>query len=149
MDKTLEPVSRLRVILAEDNAMMREKVIMLLEPEFEVVGAVSDGAALIEAALDLDPDIAVVDISMPRMSGIEAVRKLKSNGSRMLVVFLTVYDDSDFVRAAFDSGASAYVVKSRMVTDLLTAVRGAINGQAFISPGLVLNETEAAGRVKE
>lgn len=125
---------RTRVILADDNAIMRDKVALLLEPEFEVVGSVADGTALLDAVALLDPEIGVVDISMPGMGGIEAVRELMDHGSALKVVFLTVHEDPDFARAAFDSGALAYVVKSRLVSDLLPALRGVLDGQVFISP---------------
>ena len=120
MNRSTETIARPRVIIADDNVMILEKVGMLLEPDFEVVAAVSDGVALLEAVLAFKPQIGVIDISMPRMGGIEAVRQLKSEGSEMLVIFLTVHEDPDFVRAAFDSGASAYLIKSRMVTELRT-----------------------------
>lgn len=142
MNRSTETIARPRVIIADDNVMILEKVGMLLEPDFEVVAAVSDGVALLEAVLAFKPQIGVIDISMPRMGGIEAVRQLKSEGSEMLVIFLTVHEDPDFVRAAFDSGASAYLIKSRMVTELLRAVRSALKGEAFISPCFPLNETE-------
>lgn len=132
---------RKRVVLADDNAIMRDKVMLLLEPEFEIVGSVADGRALLDAAASLDPEIGVVDISMPGMGGIEAVRELMDRGSTMKVVFLTVHDDPDFARAAFDSGALGYVVKSRLVSDLLPAIRGVLDGQVFISP-FALIETD-------
>jgi len=120
--------------------MIRSKVVMLLEPEFEVVGAVSDGQALVEAVPKFTPDIGVIDISMPRMGGIEAVRLLKEAGSKMLIVFLTVHEDPDFALAAFEGGASGYVVKSRLVNDLIPAIHGALKGRSFISPCFALDE---------
>jgi len=136
-----QPLAKTRVIIADDNAMMRDKVVMLLEPEFEVVAAVSDGEALVAAVPRFDPDLGVIDISMPLKSGIEAARQLRDNGSKMILVFLTVHEDPDFARAAFDVGATGYVVKSRMVTDLLSTIRGALNGKSSISPSFALNDT--------
>jgi DNA-binding NarL/FixJ family response regulator len=136
-----KPLAKTRVIIADDNAMMRDKVVMLLEPEFEVVAAVSDGEALVDAVPRFDPDLGVIDISMPRKSGIEAARQLRDNGSKMILVFLTVHEDPDFARAAFDVGATGYVVKSRMVTDLLSTIRGALKGKSSISPSFALNDT--------
>jgi len=136
-----QPLAKTRVIIADDNAMMRDKVVMLLEPEFEVVAAVSDGEALVDAVPRFDPDLGVIDISMPLKSGIEAARQLRDNGSKMILVFLTVHEDPDFARAAFDVGATGYVVKSRMVTDLLSTIRGALNGKSSISPSFALNDT--------
>jgi len=140
MNTSSEPVVRRRVIIADDSAMISEKVRLLLEPAFDVVAAVSDGIELLEAVPTFLPEIGVIDISMPRMSGIEAIRHLKSHGSEMVVIFLTVNEDPDFVQAAFESGATAYVLKPRMVIDLLPAIRRALKGQTFVSPCAVFAE---------
>lgn len=125
---------RARILLADDHKDVREKVMQQLEPEFEVVGAVEDGNALLEAASRMKPDVCVVDISMPIMSGIEAVSQMRASGSGVKIVFLTVHEDPDFVRAALETGALGYVVKSRVATDLSPAVRAALAGRLFISP---------------
>ena len=140
MNTSSEPVVRRRVIIADDSSMISDKVRLLLEPAFDVVAAVSDGIELLEAIPTFLPEIGVIDISMPRMGGIEAIRQLKSHGSEMVVVFLTVNEDPDFVQAAFESGATGYVLKPRMVIDLLPAIRRALNGQTFISPCSVFSE---------
>ena len=127
-------MSKLRVLLADDHLNMLEMVRSILEPLFEVVGKVGDGKSLLEAAAKLNPDVIVTDISMPILNGIEAVRALKESGSRLIVVFLTVHSDHDFVRACIDAGASGYVVKPRMATDLLVAMQEALAGRIFISP---------------
>ncbi len=113
---------------------MRDRVVRLLESEFEVVGAMEDGRALLEAASKMKPDVCVIDISMPVISGIEAATQLKKSGSTAKVIFLTVHDDPDFVQAAFETGALGYVLKSRMASDLRTAIKGVIVGRSFISP---------------
>jgi DNA-binding NarL/FixJ family response regulator len=132
-------VARARILLADDHKEIRDRAVRLLEPEFEVVGAVADGHALVRAASQLKPDVCVVDISMPQLSGIDAAYKLRENGSKVTIVFLTVNEDPDFVRAALKTGALGYVVKSRMATDLCTAIKGAINGHLFVSPSCVLS----------
>ena len=133
MEKPADTQGRPSVVLADDNAGMRAKVIALLEPDFDILKDVADGAELIEAVGAIKPDIAIVDITMPRIRGIEAVRQLINGGSKVRVVFLTVHEDPDFARAAADSGAYAFVVKSRMAADLIPAIRSAIAGQWFSS----------------
>jgi DNA-binding NarL/FixJ family response regulator len=111
----------------------------LLEPEFEVVGTVADGNALVKAAAQLIPDVCVIDISMPHLNGIEAAIRLRESGSGARIVFLTVNEDSDFVRAALRTGALGYVVKSRMASDLCVAINGAMSGRLFVSPSCIFS----------
>jgi len=92
-------VARARILLADDHKEIRDRAVRLLEPEFEVVGAVSDGNALVRVYAQLKPDVCIIDISMPYLNGIEAAIKLRENGSEARIVFLTVNEDSDFVRA--------------------------------------------------
>lgn len=127
-------MNRPRVLLADDHKEVCDSVVRLLTPEFEVVGVVQDGQELLSAESDLLPDVCVIDISMPSISGIEAVRVLKASGSKAKIVFVTVHEDPDFVRAALDMGALGYVVKSRIASDLATAIRLALTGGSFISP---------------
>ncbi len=126
--------TRIRILLADDHKAMQERVAHLLEAEFKVVGAVNDGEALCNAAKELTPDILVVDISMPGLNGIDAVRKIRKSGNTAKVVFLTVHEDPDFVPMCFDAGALAYVVKSRLASDLIPAIRRALTGHTFVSP---------------
>jgi DNA-binding NarL/FixJ family response regulator len=132
-------VARARILLADDHKEIRDRAVRLLEPEFEVVGTVADGCELLKASSQMQPDVCVIDISMPRVNGIEAAIKLRESGSEAKVVFLTVNEDADFVRAALRTGALGYVVKSRMATDLCAAVNGAILGHLFISPSCTFN----------
>jgi DNA-binding NarL/FixJ family response regulator len=127
-------MARARILLADDHKDIREKVMQELEPEFEVVGAVGDGNALLGAASQMKPDVCVVDISMPIMSGLEATAQLRASGSSVKIVFLTVHEDPDFLQAALDTGALGYVVKSRVATDLSPAIRAALDNRMFISP---------------
>ena len=122
-----------RILVAEDHNLMRNRVVRLLNREFEVVGAVDNGPALLEAAARLKPDICVLDISMPSLSGIEAATRLKLNDASTKVIFLTIHNDSDFVGAAFKSGAKGYVFKTRMAADLVVAVREVMAGRTFLS----------------
>ena len=127
-------MARVRILLADDHKEMRDRVVRMLESEFDVLGAVKDGGALLEAALKMKPDVCVMDISMPVISGIEDAMRLKKSGSTAKMIFLTVHDDPDFVQAALETGALGYVVKSRMASDLSVAIKGAIAGRLFISP---------------
>ena len=132
-------MARARILLADDHKEIRDRAVRLLEPEFEVVGAVSDGNALVRVSAQLKPDVCIIDISMPYLNGIEAAIKLRENGSDARIVFLTVNEDSDFVRAALKTGALGYVVKSRMATDLCLAINGAIRGHLFVSPSCIFS----------
>ena len=126
-----------RILLADDHKEMRDSVRRCLEEEFKVVGAVADGAALLEAATQLDPDICLLDISMPKLNGIEVANQLKQRGSRAKVIFLTIHEDMDFAQAALKTGASGYVIKRRMASDLLRAVKEALAGRIFISSAVI------------
>ncbi len=137
-------MTRPRVLLADDHKEVCDSVVRLLTPEFEVVGVVQDGQQLLSAESGMLPDVCVIDISMPGMCGIEAARILKATGSRAEIVFLTVHEDPDFVRAALDLGALGYVMKSRIASDLCTAIRVALTGGSFISP----SQTEIEDRVR-
>jgi DNA-binding NarL/FixJ family response regulator len=125
---------RARVLLADDHQDFLAATARLLEPEFDVVEQVGNGQALVEQAPRLDPDLLVVDITMPVVNGIEAVKRLRAAGSRAQIVFLTVHADEDYVRAAQAAGGLGYVVKSRLASDLAPALRAALEGCPFISP---------------
>ena len=127
-------MTRPRVLLADDHKEVCDSVVRLLTPEFEVVGVVQDGRQLLSAESDMLPDVCVIDISMPGICGIEAARILKARESKAKIIFLTVHEDPDFVRAALDLGALGYVMKSRVASDLCTAIRVALAGGSFISP---------------
>jgi len=122
----------MRVLLADDHRGLLELIQGLLEPSFDVVGAVGDGESLIEAAGKLQPDVIVTDISMPKLNGIEAANRLMESGSTSKVVFLTVHADPDFVQAALKSRALAYVTKIRIGTDLVVAIGDALAGHIFV-----------------
>lgn len=125
-----------RILLADDHPRFPEMEERLLEPEFEVVGKVSNGQALFEEAMRLKPDIIVTDISMPVLNGIEAVDRLMGSGCESRFVFLTVHSDPDFVRRCLSTGAFGYVVKSRIASELVLAIREALAGNIFISQRL-------------
>jgi DNA-binding NarL/FixJ family response regulator len=131
-------VTRARILLADDHKEMRERVKGLLAPEFDVVGVVGCGQELLTAESTMQPDVCVVDISMPIICGIDVANRLKAAGSRAKVIFLTVHEDADFLQAALETGALGYVVKSRLASDLRNAIKDVLVGRLFISPSRLL-----------
>ena len=127
-------MDRIRVVLADDHEEMLERVARLLETECDVVGTATDGQRALEATQDLKPDVLVLDISMPVMSGIETAHRLKEAGAKTSVVFLTVHDDPDFATAALEVGALGYVIKPRIASDLMIAINEVFAGNSFVSP---------------
>lgn len=126
-----------RVLLADDSPSMLQAARLILEQEYQVVGTVDDGEAVLEAVESLKPDVIILDISMGLMSGLEAARLLTQIGSKAKIVFLTVHQDQEFVEEAFSAGGLGYVIKARLGTDLLSAVREALVGHTFVSPDLI------------
>ena len=131
-------MSRSRVLLADDHPAVLDQVERLLAEDAEVVGKFCDGQALLDAVAVSAPDLLIIDISMPRVDGLEVTRRLRASGLRVPIVFLTVHDDPDFVRAAFDAGGNGYVVKSRLASDLLTCIEEVTAGHRFVSPTAAL-----------
>lgn len=126
-------MNKVRILLADDHPHFPELVESLLGVMFDVVGIVRDGRALVEAGLKLNPDVIVTDISMPGVSGIEAVEELRKAGCTSKTIFLTVHSDPDFVRACLATGALGYILKPRVALDLLDAIREALAGHLFVS----------------
>lgn len=127
-------MSKTRVLLADDHKIVLEGLRGLLEPEFEVVGTVEDGRALMDAAEKLHPDVIVVDISMPLLNGIEAVGQIKKTDPHIKVVFLTMHPDVTYATRAFEAGALGYVLKHSAPSELVTAVREALKGRTYVTP---------------
>ncbi len=123
-----------RVLLVDDNEAMLKRAAAVLSPHFVIVEKAQDGQTALDAAQTLQPDVIVLDISMPGMTGLEIASRLRRSGSTAAVVFLTVHDEEDFVLAAKAAGAIGYVVKTRIVSDLVPAVHEAHAGRPFVSP---------------
>lgn len=121
------------MLLVDDNQAMLARAEAVLEVACAVVGEAHDGEAAIAAAAALRPDVIVLDISMPEMSGLEVAARLRLAGSTAEIVFLTVHDDAEFVEAAQAAGGIGYVVKARLASDLLQAVREAREHRPFVS----------------
>lgn len=127
-------MQRPRILLADDHRIVVEGLRGLLEPEFEIVGIVEDGRALLTAAETLRPDVIVADISMPLLNGIDSVRQIKKNHEEIRVVFLTMHPDVTYAASAFEAGASGYVLKHSAASELATAIRHALEGKTYITP---------------
>ena len=127
-------MSKTRVLLADDHKIVLEGLRGLLEPEFEVVGTVEDGRALMDAAEKLHPDVIVADISMPLLNGIEAVGQIKKTDPHIKVVFLTMHPDVTYAARAFEAGALGYVLKHSAPSELVTAIREALKGRTYVTP---------------
>ena len=121
------------MLLADDHQALLEAEAALLLPCFDVVGTVSDGAALVSAASRLLPDVIVTDISMPILNGIDAAHKLRASGSIAKILFLTMHREKEFVEACMEAGALGYVQKSSMKHHLVPAIKAALAGQSYVS----------------
>jgi DNA-binding NarL/FixJ family response regulator len=129
---------RIRLVVADDNKEIRDKIVQMLRPQFDVIGTADDGGSACEAVFLLEPDIVILDISMAGMSGIEAAKKIKKKGTKTKAIFLTVHEDPDFVRVALRAGARGYVVKSHMASDLIEAINAAVEDKLYVSPSCTL-----------
>ncbi len=127
-------MARPRVLLADDHAMLLGAFEKLLASEYEVVGQVSDGRALVAAADALKPDVIVLDIAMPLLNGLEAGRQIKQAWPGVKLVYLTMNEDADLAAEAFRSGASAYLLKRSTASELLTALREVTHGRSYVTP---------------
>lgn len=127
-----------RVLLADDSLEMHLRVRELLREDFEVVGTVQNGQGAIQAVSLLNPDLIVLDISMPGLNGFQVASQLRESGSKIKVIILTMHDQ-DYIEAAFSAGARDCVCKSRVATDLIPALQAALRGEEFTSP---LNECQ-------
>jgi DNA-binding NarL/FixJ family response regulator len=134
---------RPRVLLADDHLIVAEALKSLLAPEFDLVGVVEDGRALVEAAGKLRPDVIVADVTMPHLNGIDALVQLRQSGDRVPVVFLTMHRDVSFARRALDAGASGFVLKHSAPAELLSALRAALEGKTYLTPQLAAEVLEA------
>jgi DNA-binding NarL/FixJ family response regulator len=151
----------LRIVLADDMPEIMEAVAERLFPNFSVVAKCYDGAALIDCVVKYRPDLIVTDISMPKLSGIEALRRLRHRGFQTPAIILTVHQDEDLIKEALALGVQGFVLKRRLITDFHLAVRAALNGGTFVStesetaektapnsPPAIVNERATRGPVR-
>ncbi len=127
-------MTRARILLADDHPQLLETATAILEPHFDVVGVAKDGEMLVAETLRLRPDVIVTDITMPGMSGIDAIQQLRELTFLPKVVILTIHSENEFVNTCMAEGASGYVIKSRMKGHLVLAIRAALAGKPYISP---------------
>ena len=127
-------MSKARVLLADDHRIVIEGLKKLLEPEYDVVGTVEDGRALIAAVEKLQPDVVVADISMPHLNGIEAVRQIRKKDPQIRVVILTMHQDVQYAARAFEAGASGFVLKVSAPSELITAMSEVLKGKTYVTP---------------
>lgn len=129
---------RTRILLADDHAVVRNgfRMILAAQEDLEVVGEASNGREAVEAAARLQPDVAVMDVTMPELNGIEATRRIAESAPRTRVLALSMHKDAVYVREILRAGAKGYLLKDSGEGDLLTAVRAIARGEAFLSPAV-------------
>lgn len=125
---------RPRVLLADDHALVMAGLSKLLEPDHEVLGAVSDGRSLVATAHTTNPDVVLTDISMPILNGLEAARQIRDTLPACKIVFLTVHSDGAYVKEAFRAGASGYLLKQSAASELPTAIQEVLNNNVYVTP---------------
>jgi len=135
---TTRKPAKITVLLADDHAIVREGVKMILTavPDIEVVGEAEDGLQAVQMARELKPNVAVLDVSMPRLNGIEATRQIRAALPETQVLALTMHADDTYVFQCLKAGASGYVLKRAAATDLVQAIRAARRGEAFLYPAI-------------
>ena len=124
------------VLIADDHTIVMDGLVALLQHTFEVVGAVSEGSRLVDEAIRLKPDVIVTDVSMPGMSGMDALRRLKSLRSATRIILLTMHADPALVTEAMRAGASGYFLKQSAGDELVSAIHEVLEGRVYLTPSL-------------
>jgi DNA-binding NarL/FixJ family response regulator len=127
-------MDHIRLLIADDHVMFAQGLESLLRDEFDLLGMAGNGEELVEATLRLNPDIILVDISMPVLNGFDAVRRIREGGSEARIIFLTMHDDASLLSEAFRCGASGYILKQAAGEELVSAIRMVAHGHHYISP---------------
>lgn len=127
-------MKRIRLLIADDHVMFAQGLEGLLREEFDLLGRAGNGEELVEATLRLNPDIILVDISMPVLNGFDAVRRIRDQGSETRIIFLTMHDDAALLSEAFRCGASGYILKQAAGEELVSAIKAVAHGDDYISP---------------
>lgn len=125
---------RTRILLADDHTIVREGLENLLRHHYDVVGAVEDGRSLVREAERLEPDLIILDISMPLLNGVEATRLLRKSVPRAKILVLTMHDDVTYATEVLEAGASGYALKNASSSELLVAVREVLSGKTYVAP---------------
>ena len=129
-------MARTRILLAEDNDALLAELCRELKDEFEIVGTASNGQDAVDGVLRLDPDVVVLDITMPLLNGIEASLLIREGQPRAKILFLTIHESDEYISAAFSAGASGYVTKRKITSDLAYGIQEVSQGNLFVSPSL-------------
>jgi len=131
-------MKKIRILIADDHSIVRQGLRALFQsvPEFSIIGEAANGEELVDLAASLQPDVAIVDISMPELNGIEATRILKENNSGARILILTIHDEEEYVSQMIRAGADGYVLKDTDKDELFMAVRAVAAGGRFFSPGI-------------
>jgi len=139
-------MKRARILLADDHCLVAEALKALLSANFELLGVVEDGRALLKAARELHPDVIVADVIMPGLNGIDALIQMKKDDPSVKVVFLTMRPEVAYARRALDAGARGYVLKHSAPDELVTAIRSALAGKTYLTPALAGEVLQAMKR---
>jgi DNA-binding NarL/FixJ family response regulator len=153
-------MARPRILMADDHQMLLDAFKVMLEQDFDVVGTVTDGRALLQEFARLNPDVVVIDVAMPLLNGLDAARQLKAQRRSVKLIFLTMNPDPDLAGEALRLGASGYVLKSSAARELKQAIQEALSGRSYITPlitrdvvGSLIHQrtprTELTGRQRE
>ena len=140
-------MKRSKVFIADDHSMVIDGLRGLLEPEFEVVGAVNDGRAVLPEVRKLQPDVVVIDISMPLLNGLDCTRQLHDTGCTAKILILTMHPDATLAQEALAAGASGYLLKSSPGSELKGALRDVLQGRTYLSPGVTRDAVGTMGRM--
>jgi DNA-binding NarL/FixJ family response regulator len=140
-------MKRWKVLIADDHSMVIDGLRSLLEPEFEVVGAVNDGRAVLPEVRKLQPDVVVIDISMPLLNGLDCTRQLHDTGCTAKILILTMHPDATLAQEALAAGASGYLLKSSPGSELKGALKDVLQGRTYMSPGVTRDAVEIMGRM--
>jgi two-component system, NarL family, response regulator NreC len=127
-----------RIVIAEDHTILREglRALLISDPEFDVVGEAEDGLEAIRSVQQLKPDLVIMDLSMPRMNGVGAIREIKRTAPETKIVVLTVHRNEEYILASFQAGSDGYVLKYASHEELVSAIRTVLNGQPYLSPAV-------------
>jgi len=140
-------MKRTRILIADDHTMVVDGLRGLLEPEYEVVGAVNDGRAVLPEVQRLKPDVVVIDISMPLLNGLDCTRQLRESGCTARILILTMHPDATLAQEALAAGASGYLLKSSPGSELKGALREVLLGRTYLSPAVTRDVLEVMGRM--
>jgi DNA-binding NarL/FixJ family response regulator len=136
---------RARVLVADDHILVAQGLVKLLEPEFDVVGVAPDGNQLIEMAQTANPDVVMIDVSLPGLNGIAALKRLRALKPDLRALMVTMHADPAYVAAALQEGAYGYILKRSAASELVKAVRSVLSGQVYLGPGVQVEPRRDTG----